>query len=246
MLLHPIDRFEWEKCVRLVKMPTTTKLVALALATYGNRQGSNIHPGNKRLATELGVSPRTIERAVDWLRSHGLLEQTFKGRSAGRKGLANAYRLAVAEDLPDRVDFAVSPDTTDGSSGPATPDTGDGSSAESPDTDDGTSVPITRHEAPEHPTSATGTPDIFDGTPDTGDDPSWKYQQNNSPSKESSGGASTPQDDDEYNRELAEIKSLPQAVIGPLLDEAQDAVGGGGWNAVVHYAATRLRERASA
>jgi len=150
----PLTRFEWERVVLQVVMPPTTKLVALALAVYANKNGGNARPGNHRLASSLGISERTVERQLLWLREHGLLAQTFDGRRAGRRGLASVYQLGIAEDLPERVRFI------------GTTDTGDGSSAhEHPS-------PVSVVTA-EHPTRVTvvsdGTPDTSDRTPVTGD-----------------------------------------------------------------------------
>jgi biotin operon repressor len=150
MNLVPMTRFEWERVILQVQMPPTTKLVALALATFANRHGENAHPGNRRLALALGISERTVERQLFWLRECGLLMQTFHGSSGGRRRLASVYRLAIAEDLPNYVEFIRSPDTDVGCSDAdhPTPATGDDS---------------------EHPTTVTRSPDTNDRSPDTRD-----------------------------------------------------------------------------
>lgn len=113
MNLVPLTRFEWEKTVRQVVMPATTKLVAFCLATYADRTGTNARPGRKRLAAECGVSRRTVERQLAWLQEKGLLAKTFDGQTAGRRGLASVYRLVIAEDLADRVRFVNATSDTD-------------------------------------------------------------------------------------------------------------------------------------
>lgn len=246
-MLHPLTRFEWERVVMQVEMPPTAKLIALALATFGNRSGANIHPGNKRLARELGLSLRTVERQVDWLRTHGLIEQTFQGRSAGRRGLANTYRLVVADDLPDLVTFAVSPDTAVGSSDAGTDDTDDGSSDGTPDTGDATSPQNTRHDDSEHPTPVTGTPDTSDGTPDTGDDPSCKHQQTKPPRSDPSSDASAVAVVSTIDADMAVIKRLPRDDQERLWNEiAQAADDDTDWPTLVHRAAERILSEAVA
>lgn len=224
MPFEPLSRFEWERVVMQVVMPPTTKLVALALATYGDRNGAKIHPGNKRLSLELCISPRTVERHIDWLRTNGLLEQTFQGRSAGRKGMANTYRLGVATDLAERVAFVGTADTGDGSS-PVDIEV-------TPDTDDGSSEQNTRHGGQEHPTPVTGTPDTSDGTPVTRDDPSWNNHQTiDQVGNSSSDGEAA------YLADLEVLKALPVDEQTRLLAEVDETLQGADWPALVHGAA---------
>ncbi len=58
--LMPVKRFEWERLVRRIAMPRTTKLVAMTLASFANQDGSNVRPGRERIANACGVTPRTI------------------------------------------------------------------------------------------------------------------------------------------------------------------------------------------
>lgn len=98
-------RFEWERILRRVKIDATAKYVGLTLATYANRDGSQVHPGRTRLAAVTGKSASTVDRALGQLRQLGLLERVTRGSSAGRQGLADVYRLALPADLLDRVDL---------------------------------------------------------------------------------------------------------------------------------------------
>jgi len=93
-----IGRFEWERAVLRIAMPTTTKLVGLALATYGNRDGSNAHPGEARLARELGLSQRAVRKHLALLRDDlRLIVKISHGGS--RSGHADTYRLGLPNDL---------------------------------------------------------------------------------------------------------------------------------------------------
>jgi hypothetical protein len=93
-----IGRFEWERAVLRIAMPTTTKLVALALAVYANRDGSNAHPGEARLARELSLSERAIRKHLANLRDDlRLIVRESRGGSRG--GYADTYRLGIPNDL---------------------------------------------------------------------------------------------------------------------------------------------------
>src|SRR5436190_23102192 len=92
-----IGRFEWERAVLRLAMPTTTKLVALTLAIYGSRDGSGIHPGEARLARELGLSERSVRGHLRTLRDLRLIVRESHGGS--RSGLADTYRLGLPNDL---------------------------------------------------------------------------------------------------------------------------------------------------
>lgn len=91
--LVPVDRFEWERVVRRVQMHSTTKFLALVMATYADPDGSRIRPGVERLALVMCVSEKTVKRAFSDLRGLGLVERTKQGNR--HAGLADTYRLTV-------------------------------------------------------------------------------------------------------------------------------------------------------
>ncbi|MFD4294156.1 helix-turn-helix domain-containing protein [Rhodococcus sp. NPDC058532] len=94
---QPCDRFDWERVVRRVSMPTGAKFVALTLATYADGDGTRIRPSNARLANVIEKSERTVERSMAWLRSAGFIAVTSrKNRFAGQ---ANEYRLTLPADV---------------------------------------------------------------------------------------------------------------------------------------------------
>ncbi|MFF0816614.1 hypothetical protein ACFYVR_15905 [Rhodococcus sp. NPDC003318] len=111
---QPCDRFDWERVVRRVSMPSGVKFVALALATYADGDGSRIRPSNARLAAVLEKSERTVERGMSWLVSAGFVSITaHRNRHAG---LATEYRLSLPSDVLDRVVL----DVEDRAGGPVT------------------------------------------------------------------------------------------------------------------------------
>lgn len=243
MNVEPLSRFEWERVVMAVDIAPTTKLVALGLATFANRSGGNAHPGNARLARELNVTVRTVERHLETLRSVGLVERTFRGSAAGRRRMADVYRLVVADDLHDRVSFIESPDSSVVCTTSEQPTFLSG--------DSGLGSPEHPTPGTEHPTAETGTPDTGDGSPVTGVAPTCMYiteehQEGSSSFGSTRAAVSELSTDEAVADELSAIKRLPAAALQQLLAEAQGAVGDQGWSAVVHYAATHMPEGAVA
>ncbi|MGW5377470.1 helix-turn-helix domain-containing protein [Nocardia sp. NPDC003999] len=97
--LIPCDSFEWQRIVRRIKMQTTTKLVALLMSTYANRDGSHIIVGVVRLVAVTDTSKATIVRHLEALRSMGLIERVRQGNR--HTGDADEYRLTVPSDVLD-------------------------------------------------------------------------------------------------------------------------------------------------
>ncbi|MET8318244.1 helix-turn-helix domain-containing protein [Rhodococcus erythropolis] len=99
----PMGRFDWERIVRRVPMPGSTKFLALTLATYANKDGTRIMPGEQRLARTMGADPRTVQRGFKWLREAEFVVLTKHGNR--HKGLANEYQLTVPPDVLERVNL---------------------------------------------------------------------------------------------------------------------------------------------
>lgn len=94
---HSAGYWEWIGVFRCLPLDSTTKLVGYALALSADfDDGKNAHPGLDRLMTETGLrSDKTIRNALAKLRELGLAERRFKGSSAGARGLADMYWLAL-------------------------------------------------------------------------------------------------------------------------------------------------------
>src|SRR5665647_636709 len=105
MTNEPAKRFEWERIIRRVYMDPSTKLVALVLATYANKDGTQVRPGRKRLAAVTCLSVRTVDRHLDELRSLNFLDRMAKGSNTGTRDLADVYRLTIPTDLLDITDL---------------------------------------------------------------------------------------------------------------------------------------------
>jgi hypothetical protein len=108
--LQPLGRFAWERVVKRCKMPRSTKLVAFTLATFADRDGSNVRPGEEQLAADLdGMSERQVRRHMARLRDdYRLIERVSRGGSRSR--FPDVYRLVLPDDLADRLEFNEDPE----------------------------------------------------------------------------------------------------------------------------------------
>lgn len=100
-------RYEWDGTVRRLKLPPLVKLVAAYVSQYADNDGRNTRPGVERLALETQTSPATVKRALKKLRELGLLVLVRSGSAMGRRAQANEYRLAIPEDLLERVELVT-------------------------------------------------------------------------------------------------------------------------------------------
>lgn len=107
----------WTRTVMAAGLSPTEQAVAHALGMYADRRGGNVRPGVARLAKDVGVSERTVSRALVAIRKAGLA--IIASRSHRFRGLADVYRLLAAPAVvkpPRSTDTTVSP-TTDGTTG---------------------------------------------------------------------------------------------------------------------------------
>ena len=92
----PLDRFEWERLIRELDLPSALKLTCYALGTYVNGDGTNAHPGITGLAKATGLHRATVLRSLAQLEELGLIQPVFRGGGKGvHRGLATVYELAV-------------------------------------------------------------------------------------------------------------------------------------------------------
>ncbi|MFF0867653.1 hypothetical protein ACFYUV_38230 [Nonomuraea sp. NPDC003560] len=81
----------------------TVQHVAMMACTYGNPDGTRIRPSEERLARVCRRDVSTIRKCLKRLRDVGLFRRVFEGSAAGRRRLADEYRLEIPEDLAERV-----------------------------------------------------------------------------------------------------------------------------------------------
>lgn len=99
-----VGRFEWERTVRALALPSTTKLVALMLASYTDgASGGNAHPGEDRLAADCSLSDRAVRSHLQRLRETGLLVRSYRGRANQHARSADVYELDLPSDVTAKV-----------------------------------------------------------------------------------------------------------------------------------------------
>ena len=89
----PLRRFDWERYIRRAGLPPLTKLVALTMATYGNTDGKQIHPGDENLAADCGIQKRALMNHRHALEELGFLIRVADAKP-GRNGRAAEFRLS--------------------------------------------------------------------------------------------------------------------------------------------------------
>lgn len=92
-----VNYFTWVQVVRDLAMPPTVKYIGMMLATYATyKDGHDAHPGVEELMASTGYGSRTtITKALEALRSMGLIERRFAARKGGRSQLADMYYLTL-------------------------------------------------------------------------------------------------------------------------------------------------------
>jgi biotin operon repressor len=89
--------------MRRLALPRGVKLVAAMLAQYGDLDGTRVRPGRELLAEETGYSTKQVDRHLKALRDFGLIVRVRSGSANGRRKLSDEYRLAIPEDIIERV-----------------------------------------------------------------------------------------------------------------------------------------------
>jgi hypothetical protein len=81
---QPMGRFDWERIIARSELPLITKTIAVFLAMHANPDGSNVHPGEDRLADITDKTPRYIRDQIAALRDAGLIERVQHGKVSER------------------------------------------------------------------------------------------------------------------------------------------------------------------
>lgn len=110
MDLEPVSRFEWERLIRRARLGATTQHIALLLATYAAKDGTQVKPGIRRIALVSEYDARTVKRAFVKLRALGLIERIEERFAKGRNGGNDVYRLTFPGDLAERVTMLDPPE----------------------------------------------------------------------------------------------------------------------------------------
>jgi hypothetical protein len=99
------ERNEWINAIRDAVIPTSVKVTALVIASYGDLDGSRIFPSQRRLMATTQQGESTVRNALKFMRDNGLLYRESRGSNMGRNGIADSYRLTLPEDLETRFRF---------------------------------------------------------------------------------------------------------------------------------------------
>jgi len=81
--------------------------VLVCLAVYANsKDGMDAHPGEKRLAADVGISERRVRDHLDLLRESGWIQRVSRGSVANDRKFADVYSLTIPAhvEAPDAVD----------------------------------------------------------------------------------------------------------------------------------------------
>lgn len=109
-MAEKFDLYQWERFLLAARLPGSTKLVAFAMRTHADPDGTRVRPGIARLAVLTDLSYATVKRARQQLVKAGLIELAKRGNR--RRGGADEYRLVLAEDVLERVEW-LSPSQID-------------------------------------------------------------------------------------------------------------------------------------
>ncbi len=165
----PPLRYEWERTVKALPLPSWAKHVGLNLATYADATGGGAFPGVERTVADTGLSDSSVRRGFRLLRQVGLIVREFEGARSGRRGTADVYRLAVPDDALERVVNAQPPVRVTGARQATTGQSDRWSGGDH------------RSVRPEPPVSQTEPPVRETRTTGQGDPPPTHYQPNHQP-----------------------------------------------------------------
>ncbi|WHP06787.1 helix-turn-helix domain-containing protein [Acinetobacter corruptisaponis] len=91
-----MNKFNFVKAIRMMRMPATTKLVAMTLATYADYKTGECYPTVETLMEDTGLSNRAVCQHIRHIESLGILAVD---RSNGRR----SYYKFIAENLTKAV-----------------------------------------------------------------------------------------------------------------------------------------------
>jgi DNA-binding transcriptional ArsR family regulator len=92
----------WNSLVRRARIGSKYKLAALIVSSYADPDGTGIHCGIARLATDLDASYSTARRYLAWLRQVGLIELVREGNH--RRKRSDEYRLILGPNVMEHVE----------------------------------------------------------------------------------------------------------------------------------------------
>lgn len=100
-----MGRFEWEKVIRRIVVPSnrkSVKVVAMMLATYADADGTNVRPGEQRLASVCQLGRSTVRESLGWMRTNFLIWRNQRGSNLGSANYVDVYQLSLPDDWQKR------------------------------------------------------------------------------------------------------------------------------------------------
>ena len=88
-------KFTYLKGLHGHPVPPAAYRVLVTVLDYTNERGEMAYASVGRLAADCCMNERTVKRHLAWLREHGYLTRTKRGRRVGNVGLASEYSLAL-------------------------------------------------------------------------------------------------------------------------------------------------------
>ncbi len=97
------DAIEWRRILGSPYCPLRpgVKWVLTVLSRYGDKDGENIYPSQRELAFRAGVTPKTVNKALQLAEKEGWIVRTLKDRPHGRGYKSHSYTLAVPGFVAD-------------------------------------------------------------------------------------------------------------------------------------------------
>ena len=94
---------EWRRIVGSPFCPLRpgVKWVLTVLSRYGDKVGQNIFPSQRELAYRAGVSPKTVNKALQLAEREGWIIRTLVDRPNGRGYKSHSYSLAIPGFVAD-------------------------------------------------------------------------------------------------------------------------------------------------
>lgn len=92
----PPLKWRWlDAVIDAPSLRSTEKLVAVAMARFGDRDGRNVYPGTAKIAKRTGYHRSTVERAREGLVKAGWLERVVRGGIVNGERINSRYELRL-------------------------------------------------------------------------------------------------------------------------------------------------------
>jgi hypothetical protein len=101
---HDADVKTWRKAFRSANIPDGPKALGFTMSTYGNTDGSKVHPGNERLASDHHCNELTIRRHIKVLVKTGWMRKAREYKAGVNREYSDEYQLTIPDpSIQDEV-----------------------------------------------------------------------------------------------------------------------------------------------